>query len=383
MLAYMINSPIHRLAAGAAVAVLALAFSSSAAEAARSQPAAATRDQPAPRALASITSAKSTQHGTASVAYAGSLELFAATDLGPKFTAATGDAFQGRAAGSSTLASEILSQEISPGVFMSVGKKNIKRLWPAKRAKFVIQLATDPLVVAYNPKSKFASKFAAIAHHKASLASLFKLMSSPGIRIGRTDPNADPQGVYFILMMELAKSTLHLSYDPAATVLGVTKSTPFGLPAQMVDETALVTDLQAGEFDASSAYLTQAVQYHLHYIALPPSLNFAVSSESKHYGTVSITLTGGTVDQGDLITLNITLVLPASAKTAPSAANQAADNAFAAWVLSPGGRAELKKGGYPLTRPVYTGATSADTAAKTLPANVLSEFLSAGGTTSS
>ena len=118
-------------------------------------------------------------------------------------------------------------------------------------------------------------------------------------------------------MMELAQSTLHLSYDPATTVLGVTKSTPFGLPAQMVDEDSLITDLQAGEFDASSAYLTQAIQYHLHYIALPPSLNFAVSSELSHYGKVSITLTGGTVDQGDLITLNITLVLPASAKTAP------------------------------------------------------------------
>ncbi|MGP8149709.1 MAG: hypothetical protein ACLPXU_03320, partial [Acidimicrobiales bacterium] len=65
---------------------------------------------------AASTTAKSTTHGTASVAYAGSLELWAATDLGPKFEAATGDSFQGRAAGSGTLASEIISKEISPGV---------------------------------------------------------------------------------------------------------------------------------------------------------------------------------------------------------------------------------------------------------------------------
>ena len=186
-------------------------------------------------ASATTTTAKSTTHGTASVAYAGSLELWAATDLGPKFEASTGDGFQGRAAGSGTLASEIISKEISPGVFMSVGKKNIKRLWPVGRSKFVIQLATDPLVVAYDPHSKFAPEFNAIADHKASFSSLFSLLSSPGIRVGRTDPNADPQGVYFILMMELAQSTLHLSYDPATTVLGVSKSTPFGLPAQMVD----------------------------------------------------------------------------------------------------------------------------------------------------
>ncbi len=136
-------------------------------------------------------------------------------------------------------------------------------------------------------------------------------------------------------------------------MLGVTKSTPFGLPAQMVDEDSLITDLQAGEFDATSAYLTQAIQYHLHYITLPSSLDFAVAAENANYGKVSITLTGGTVDQGDLITLDITLVQPANAKSAPSAANQAADDAFVAWTLSAAGRAQLKKGGYPLTPPVY------------------------------
>ncbi|MGO9333383.1 MAG: substrate-binding domain-containing protein, partial [Acidimicrobiales bacterium] len=171
-----------RVAAVASAAVVAVATSGSAAAATAAKPATAPMSTPA--------SAK-TAHGTASVAYAGSLELWAATDLGPKFEAATGDSFQGRAAGSSTLASEILANEISPGVFMSVGKKNIKRLWPAKRSKFVIQLATDPLVVAYNPNGRFAKQFNAIANHKASFSSLFTLMSSPGIRIGRTDPNAD------------------------------------------------------------------------------------------------------------------------------------------------------------------------------------------------
>ena len=329
--------PRHRLAAVAAVALASIALTGSVASAAIAHPARVAK------ALTSTT----TMHGTASVAYAGSLELWAATDLGPKFEAQTGDGFQGRAAGSGTLASEILANEIDPGVFMSVGKKNIKRLWPTKRSKFVIQLATDPLVVAYNPNGRFAKEFNAIADHKAAFSSLFTVMSSPGIRIGRTDPNADPQGMYFIFMMELAQSTLHLSFDPATTVLGVTKSTPFGLPAQMVDEDSLITDLQAGEFDATSAYLTQAIQYHLHYITLPPSLNFGGAGGELHYAKVSITLTGGTVEQGDLITLNITLVLPPNAKAAPSPANQAADNAFVAWTVSAAGERAAEKGRLP------------------------------------
>ncbi len=363
----------YRVAAAAVVAVLALAVSGSAG---------ATTSSAGVQKTAGA-AAKTAAHGTASVAYAGSLELLAATELGPKFEAATGDGFQGRAAGSGTLAQEILANEINPGVFMSVGKKNIKKLWPKGRAKFVIQLATDPLVVAYNPHSMFAPQFNAIAAGKKPLSSLFTLLSSPGLHLGRTDPNADPQGMYFIFMMELAQSTLHLSYDPATTVLGVTKSTPFGLPAQMVDEDSLITDLQAGDFDATSAYITQAIQYHLHYIKLPASLNFAVASESAHYATVRLTLTGGTVEIGDLITMNVTLVLPSSSASAPSMANQEADDAFVTWLLSPGGRAVLKQGGYPLTPPVFTGATSADTPAAVLPADVLSAFHAVGGTTSS
>ncbi len=319
-------------------------------------------------------------HGTASVAYAGSLELLASSVLGPKFEAATGDKFQGRGAGSTALAQEILSNEISPGVFLSVGKKAIKMLWP-KRSLFAIQLATDPLVVAYNPKSKYAARLAAIAAHKRPLSSLFSLLGTSGLRIGRTDPNADPQGVYFILMMELAQKTLGLSFDPAATVLGLSAAAPFGRTSQIVDEDSLISDLQAGEFDVSSAYLSQAVQDHLPYIALPASLNFSVPSENAHYATVSLTLTNKTVDQGELITLNETLVLP-SAAAQPSAANQAADDAFATFVLSRAGRADLKNGGYDLTGPVFFGATAAATPSGALPKDVLSAFTAAGGTTS-
>jgi molybdate/tungstate transport system substrate-binding protein len=188
--------------------------------------------------------------------------------------------------------------------------------------------------------------------------------------------------VFFILMMELAQKTLHLSFDPAATALGVSKSSPFGKSSQMYDEDSLIPDLQAGEFDASSAYLSQAVQYHLPYIALPDSLNFSVPSQDAHYATVSITLTNGTVDQGELITLNETLVLPSSSALAPSAADQAADDAFASFLLSKAGLADLGNGGYDLTGPVYFGATPATTPAKALPGDLLKAFTAAGGTTS-
>ncbi len=320
-------------------------------------------------------------HGTASVAYAGSLQLLATSVLGPKFEAATGDTFQGRGAGSTTLAQEILSNELSPGVFMSVGKKAIKMLWP-DRSKFVIQLATDPLVVAYNPKSQYASQFAAIASAKQPIGRLFTLLATPGLRLGRTDPNADPQGVYFELMMELAPKVLGLSEDPAADVLGVSPAAPFGKPSQIVDETALVSDLQSGDFDATSAYLSQAIQYHLPYVALPASLDFADPSQSASYATVSLTLKNGTVDTGEPITLDETLVQPPTSGPAPSQADVAADDAFAAFMVSSTGRQILKAGGYDVVPPQFTGASRSDTPSSALPADVRSAFESSGGTTS-
>ncbi|MGD1012254.1 MAG: substrate-binding domain-containing protein [Acidimicrobiales bacterium] len=360
----------YRNAAVAVVTVLAMAVSVVGVSSAS-----ASTTKPAPTAVAA-----SPRHGTANVAYAGSLELLAAKVLGPKFTAKTGDGFEGTAAGSTTLAEEILDNEIDPGVFMSVGKKNIKKLWPADRSRFVIQLATDPLVVAYNPKGKWAKDFEAIADHKSPITRLFSLLSTKGMRIGRTDPNADPQGVYFILMMKLAKSTFHLSYSPAVTALGVTKSTPFGKTSQMVDEDSLITDLQAGEFDATSAYITQAIQYHLDYIRLPGSLNFSVNSELAHYATVSITLTDGTVDTGDLITLNFTIVSNGSGWTRTKS-DQEADFVFAKWLLTKEGLICLKRGGYLMTPVFFTGAKSSYTPANTLPRNVLTAFRAAGGKT--
>lgn len=320
--------------------------------------------------------------GTASVAFADSLELLYSSSLQPGFESESGDEATGRGAGSTTLAQEILSGEITPGVFISVGKKAIESLWTAK-SKFLITLATDPLVVAYDPSSRYASQFAAIAKGEKPISDLFSLLETPGLRIGRTDPNADPQGVYFILMMELAQKELGLSFDPAQTVLGVDAAHPFGDTAQEYDPDSLISDLQSGDFDASSAYLTQAVQARVPYIALPATLDFAVPADSAEYGTVSLELTDGTVDRGDLVTLDVTLVTPPTGNGAPSTADEAADDAFVAYLLSSAGRTALESGGYTVAAPVFTGAASGDTPQTSLPPNVLSTFTAASGTTGS
>lgn len=321
----------------------------------------------------------STGHGTATVDYAGSLTGLVQTTLQPSFEHATGDHFIGKGEGSSDIANGILDGELDPGVFVSIGKKAIKDLFPT-RAHFVVSLATDPLVIAYSPASRYATQLDRVRDGSEPLSDLFTLLETPGFRLARTNPVDDPQGGSFILMFELAEKVLHLPSGTASKVLGTTSSNDIGSESQIVDEDSLPTDLASGAFDAGSDYVTEARQYHLDYISLPGTLDFADPAETSLYSTVSLSLPTGPF-QGDLITLDETYVLPGHGP-ARSGADAAADEAFDAFLLSESGQSLLKKAGYVLETPVAALASGFHQASKAMPAGVLAQFDRLKGTVS-
>ncbi len=157
--------------------------------------------------------------GTASIAYASSLQYLNDHTAGPAFASATGDKYSGQGNSSGTLESEIAAGEIMPNVFESVGGDNITPLEP-KFTKWYVQYAGTSMVVAYNPHSKYAPQFKAIADGKKPLKDLFPLLETKGLKLGRTDPNSDPQGRDFIYMLELAQKTYHLPADTVTKILG-------------------------------------------------------------------------------------------------------------------------------------------------------------------
>jgi molybdate/tungstate transport system substrate-binding protein len=296
-----------------------------------------------------------TGSGTANVAYAASLTQLNEKVIGPAFTKAKGPAYSGRAGPSLGLSQEISSGEISPDVFESVGGKPIEALQP-KFTTWYVQFAASPIVVAYNPGSKYASDFKAIAGGSKPMSDLFTLMEKPGFKLGRTDPNLDPQGQAFILMLMLAQKQYHL---PADTVNNILQGTPSSANSPTIfDETALEPRLQAGQLDAASAYRSQAIQLHLHYITLPATINFGNPALTDHYATVSFNLADGTPEMGKPLVIDITTI----------GKSDAAANAFVAYVLSPAGLALHKAGGYTLLKPTAFGDTSA------IPAEIRSEL---------
>jgi molybdate/tungstate transport system substrate-binding protein len=284
---------------------------------------------------------------TASVAYAGSLLYLAEKVLGPGFAAATGDKFSGRGAGSLALSQEIASGEIAPNVFMSIGGKPIEALEP-RFTSWYVQFAASPLVVAYSTTGRFAPQLEAIAAGREPLADLFTLMSMPGFLLGRTDPNVDPQGQAFVEMLQLAKMKYRLAPGSVERILDGPPSA--STSSEIYDETALEPRLEAGQLDAASAYLSQAVQLHLHYIDLGPALDFADPALASTYAKASFPLSSGKVVHGQPLAVDITVIGSSDA--------QAADR-FVAFVLSSQGLDDFSHNGYTVLPPTAYGDRSA------------------------
>src|SRR5260221_1294724 len=209
----------------------------------------------------SSTSGSSKPSGTANVAYASSIQYLNEKIVGPAFTRDEGYTYSGRSGASGELESEIAAGVITPNVFESVGGDNITPLEP-KFTKWYVQYAATSIVVAYNPNSKYASDFKAYADGSKPLSGLFALMQTPGFKLGRTDPNIDPQGRAFIYTLELAQSYYHLPSDTVSKILGTSDFGTASSP-QIFAEASLDATLQSGQLDASSADLTQAIQLHL------------------------------------------------------------------------------------------------------------------------
>jgi molybdate/tungstate transport system substrate-binding protein len=306
----------------------------------------------------SSTAAKPT--GTANVAAASSLSYLSEHVIGPAFTKAEGYKYTGTYNASGDLESDIASGEINPNVFESVGGDNITPLEP-QFTKWYAQYAGTSMVIAYNPNSKYASQFKAYADGSQPLSGLFgTLLQTPGLKLGRTDPNIDPQGRDFIYMLELAQSYYHLPSDTVAKILG---TSDFGSASssQIYAESSLDATLESGQLDASSAFITQAIELHLDYIPLPSAINLGDVAMASTYSTATVTITSNgkpVTKSGSPQWIDITIIgKPTAAATA-----------FVKYTLSPAGLNLYKKGGFTLAKPVVTGDTSA------IPAAIRSEL---------
>ncbi len=278
-----------------------------------------------------------------SIAYAGSLQLVNDTMIAPVFQKATGIAYQGRGGGAYGVAHLIASDEISPGVFESIGTGPFSQMGK-HTPTWAIGFASSPLVVAYSPNSPYAPTLKAIADHKRPLKDLFTLMQNPHFHLGRTNPDTDPQGQAFILMVHLAVKALGLTKGAAHRILGANDNAK-----QIFAEESILSRLQSGQLDASSAYLSEAVQRHLPYIPLPSTIDFGDPADKNLYAKATMSLSNGQSVHGSPIEVYVT--------TVPGNASASAVR-FVSFLLSNQGRRIYKENGFLINGPIIWGKKS-------------------------
>ncbi|GAA5198662.1 hypothetical protein GCM10023322_72550 [Rugosimonospora acidiphila] len=176
--------------------------------------------------------------------YAGSLVDLMEKQIGPAFKSATGYTFTGFSAGSTALATQIKGK-VHPGdVFISASPAVNDSLEGASNGNWVSWYATyasSPLVIGYNPNSKFA----------ADLKSKpwYQVITESGFKLGTTDPATDPKGK---LAAQALTATATSQSLPALKALSTDKSAVF-------PEETLVGRLQSGQLDAGFFYSSEAV----------------------------------------------------------------------------------------------------------------------------
>jgi molybdate/tungstate transport system substrate-binding protein len=287
--------------------------------------------------------------GNVNVAYAGSLGPVMDLGVGPSFQQADHIAYEGRGAGSIGLAREIAARAVAADVFYSIGLAPIKDLH--QRHYWAVCFASAPLVLAYNPASRFAPALKAVANHRRPIQSLFNVLEEPGFKLGRTNPSTDPQGQAFYLMVQLAQKLYGLPPNTVSRVLGSPEN-----PSQVLSETAVVSQVQAGTIDAASAFLPEAKSRHLPYVPLPPALDFANPLDAALYGMASATFAHVGTVSGETLSVCATI---------PPGAHAAQGTRFLAYSVGVKGRGYWTRLGYEWGPPSYYGDRSAIPAAVT------------------
>ena len=261
-------------------------------------------------AYASGSTAATSQHsGPVNVLYAGSLVQTMEKVIGPRFDAATGYTFTGFSAGSDALATQIKDGVQKGDVFISASPAVNQELAGTANGNWVswyITFATAPLVIGYNPNSKFA--------HDLTTKPWPDVVVEPGFLLGRTDPATDPKGKLAVTALQQAARRYKL---PALAQLATTDTGEF-------PEETLVGRLQAGQLDAGFFY----------------------SAEAKAAGTPTVSL--GPIKLAATYTVTVLNRAP----------NWAAAISFVSYLLGRKGRAALAAQGFKLVKPpTVHGAT--------------------------
>lgn len=255
-------------------------------------------------------------------------------------------------AGSRACARKISEIGKPADVMASADYKVIDNLLIPKNAKFDAQFATNEMVLAYTDKSKYAKEI-----NSDNWTDIFL---KEGVKVGHSNPNADPCGYRSMLVTKLAG----IYYNKPKffeTLFGYKDNNYKGGEENKnkvivrPKETDLLGLLEAGQYDYLYIYKSVAQQHGLKFISLPEKISLKSNKYADFYKQATFDITGkkpGTyiTKKGAPMVYGITVVQ--NAKTP----NLKGGVKFVNFVLSPEGQAIMEKNGQGVINPpVITG----------------------------
>jgi molybdate/tungstate transport system substrate-binding protein len=246
--------------------------------------------------------------------YAASLGKTFEQTLGPSFEKKTGYAYTGEGRGSVQIANMIIDGQRKPDVFVSAGTIPIMKIMNNNVsgnstnqqqqeqhpfAQWLVKFASAEMVIAYSPASHFRLD---LDKAKKELIPWYQVLSQPGFKFGRTDPELDPKGYYMIIAANLA-NIYYNNQNIKQKILGQDDRNP----KQIFPEETLTTNLETGQLDAIAAYKHEAIAKGLSYITLPSQINLGNPAFSDFYKKASYTLSTSKVVYGEPIYFSITI----------------------------------------------------------------------------
>ena len=179
------------------------------------------------------------------------------------------------AAGSRTCARKITDLRKPCDIMASADVEVITTLLFPEYADTCYEFATNKMVIAYTPRSKYAKEI--------NVRNWYEILAKDDVSFGHSDPEADPCGYRTVLLFQLAERF----YKKLGIVKGLTKKAL--IRPKSVELIAL---LETGNLDYAFEYRSVAVQHNLKYLELPKEIDLSDPSLKDYYRQASIRLKG-------------------------------------------------------------------------------------------
>lgn len=227
---------------------------------------------------------------------------------------------QQESAGSLDLARRMTELHRIPDIIALADYQVFPQLLMPRYVTQYAQFARNGMVIAYTPKSKFASEITA--------ANWTEILLRPGVETGRADPSTDPNGYRTLLTLDLAEKFYAMPGLAAKLLAACPKRN------MRPNEASLIALVQAGDLDYIWSYESIAQAAKLSYLILPPEIDLSDPAMAARYAAVSVRIAGKT--PADSITVRGEPIVYAIAVPV-DAPHRALAEKFYAWILSADG----------------------------------------------